>query len=324
MLTVWIIDYNTAFDPTLPGLNETERSALYAELASGAETGWDYSSRFAADPYAGGTNNTNPTLRTVRVREHVAVDLNSILCKSTYPRICRHLADEAHIDKAHTIQAGFHTSAGNSSSAAAHLDTAASLREGILDLTWDPEKLAFYDFNLTSSSRNTIYTLATFYPLWNGIVPDELLANSSNAFGFFAGVNLVLNRYNGSLPVTFLETGLQWDAPNAWPPHQYIVLEALAALPANVTGGALPTPPSDGSTFALVPTGQLDLEESELPGQLLGGGKGNATKTGPGADISRLNGTVVNGGNVTAGEGWADVLRREVANRYFASALCSW
>ena len=77
-------DYNTAFDPTLPSLNETERSALYAELASGAETGWDYSSRFAAEPYAGGTNNTNPTLRSVRVREHVAVDLNSILCQWTY------------------------------------------------------------------------------------------------------------------------------------------------------------------------------------------------------------------------------------------------
>ena len=76
-----LIDYNTAFDSTLPSLNETERSALYAELASGAETGWDYSSRFAAEPYAGGTNNTNPTLRSVRVREHVAVDLNSILCK---------------------------------------------------------------------------------------------------------------------------------------------------------------------------------------------------------------------------------------------------
>lgn len=227
-------------------------------------------------------------------------------------------------DKAHILLAGFYTSTGNSSGASAHLETAASLREGILDLTWDPKKLAFYDFNLTSNARNSIYTLATFYPLWNDIVPSELLANSSNAFGFFAGVNLVMNRYNGSLPVTFLETGLQWDAPNAWPPHQYIVLQALAALPANVSGGALPTPPSDASTFALVPAGQLGLEESELPGQLLGGGRGNATKTGPSADISRLNGTVVNGGNATDGEGWADVLKREVANRYVASALCSW
>ena len=89
------------------------------------------------------------------------------------------LTERPGTDKAHTILAGFYTSAGNSSGASTHLETAASLREGILDLTWDPEKLAFYDFNLTSNARNSIYTLATFYPLWNDIVPTELLANSS-------------------------------------------------------------------------------------------------------------------------------------------------
>ncbi|KAH9831342.1 trehalase-domain-containing protein, partial [Rhodofomes roseus] len=302
----YIDDYATAFDPTLPSLNETERSALYAELASGAETGWDYSSRFAAQPFAGGTNNTNPTLRSLQVREHIPVDLNSILYK------------------AHTLLVDMYTSTGNSTGAAAHLATATALRAGILDLHWDAEKLAFYDYNLTAGARNSIYSMATFYPLWNGIVPDEVLGSEENAFGLFAGVNLVMNRYNGSLPVTFLETGLQWDSPNAWPPHQFIVLEALSALPSNLTSGALPTPASNESTYALVPAGQLGLAEDELPGQLLGAGLGNATRVGPGADISRLNGTVVNGGNATEGEGWADVLKREVANRYFASALCSW
>ncbi|KZT70791.1 glycoside hydrolase family 37 protein [Daedalea quercina L-15889] len=302
----YIDDYTTAFDPTLPDLNETERSALYAELASGAETGWDYSSRFAAQPFAGGTNNTNPTLRSLQVREHVPVDLNSILYK------------------AHALVADMYSSTGNSTGAAAHLETAASLRAGILDLNWDAEKLAFYDYNLTSGARNSIYSTATFYPLWSGIVPDEVLASAEAAFGLFAGVSLVMNRYNGSLPVTFLETGLQWDYPNAWPPHQYIVLEALAALPPNLTAGTLPTPAANESTYALVPAGQLGLAEDELPGQVLSVRLGNATKVGPAADISKLNGTVVNGGNATEGEGWADVLRREVANRYFASALCSW
>ena len=98
----------------------------------------------------------------------------------------------------------------NSSSASAHRATAESIRAGILDLFWDPSKLAFYDFNLTSNARSTVFNVATFYPLWNGIVPDELLSSSQNAFGFFSSLNLVLNRYNGTYPVTFLETGLQW------------------------------------------------------------------------------------------------------------------
>jgi alpha,alpha-trehalase len=42
------------------------------------------------------------------------------------------------------------------------------------------------------------------------------------------------------------------------------------------------------------------------------------------ADINKLNGTVFNGGNATSGEGWAFALQRELANRYMASAFCSW
>ena len=80
----------------------------------------------------------------------------------------------------------------------------------ILDLHWDPEKLAFYDFNTTSNSRNSIYTAATFYPLWNNIIPDQVLSNETAAFGLFAGVNFVLNRYNGTFPTTLIESGLQW------------------------------------------------------------------------------------------------------------------
>ena len=116
------------------------------------------------------------------------------------------------------------------------------------------------------------------------------------------------------------------DAPNAWPPHQYIILKALKSLPANVSKGALPTPSSSQSTFDLIPSGQLGLAESALPGQPIHRGSTaiNSTSTGPSADLSTANGTVVNGGTAVAGEGWSHALQRELANRYLASALCSW
>ena len=85
----------------------------------------------------------------------------------------------------------------------------------------------------------------------------------------------------------------------------------------------MPVLTSNQSSYDLIPAGQLNVAESDLPSQLVIGG-GNATKTGPGSDINRLNGTVFNGGNATSGEGWSDTLQRELANRYFASALCSW
>ncbi len=69
-------DYITANTPDLPALNESQRANLYAELASGAETGWDYTARWLREPNAHG----DAGLRTLNVRGTIAIDLNSILC----------------------------------------------------------------------------------------------------------------------------------------------------------------------------------------------------------------------------------------------------
>lgn len=122
-------------------------------------------------------------------------------------------------DKAHSLLADLYTLPGptlNTTRASELQDTASLVREAILDLNWNSTKLAFYDFNTTSQAQNDVFSAATFYPLWAGIVPDEVLANGTNAYGFFASVHLVLGRYNGTYPATFYESGLQWDAPNAW------------------------------------------------------------------------------------------------------------
>ena len=123
------------------------------------------------------------------------------------------------LDKVHTLLADLYDRAGstrNATRASEVRDQASALRDAILDLNWNASKLAFYDFNTTSSTQNDVFSAATFYPLWTGIIPDELLANDTAAFGFFSSVNLVLSRYNGTYPATFYESGLQWDAPNAW------------------------------------------------------------------------------------------------------------
>ncbi|KAF8636039.1 hypothetical protein AX15_000196 [Amanita polypyramis BW_CC] len=298
----YLTDYLSANSPSNgPSLNDTERAALYAELASGAETGWDYSSRWFD------TNSGAQGLRSLNVRSIIAVDLNSILYKD------------------HLLLASLYDSS-NRSAKNNHNNAATALRQGILDLFWDSSKLAFYDFNLRTSTRNPIFSAGTFYPLWSGIIPTEVAGSSNAAFGFFSSLNMVLNRYNGTFPATFNASGQQWDAPNAWPPHQYIILAALRALPSNVTGGPLPTTSGNQSTFSLIPSGQIGIQESDLIQQpiYIAGKAHNASSTGSAADINTLNGTVVNGGNATAGEGWASILERELANRYFTSAFCSW
>ena len=89
---------------------------------------------------------------------------------------------------------------------------------------------------------------------------------------------------------------------------------------------SIPNPPSNQSTFALIPKGQLGLNETDLPGQPVRSGPSviNATTSGPAADINAGNGTVTNGGSAVSGENWSLGLQRMLANRYFVSCLCSW
>ena len=184
---------------------------MYAELASGAETGWDYSTRWTREPYANEANTTNQNalLRTLNVRGTNAVDLNALIYK-------------AHIDLAglYDVSQGGGASSKRSAprgvkrapadSAQDHRTKAATLKEAILDLNWDKNKLGFYDYNLTSSTRNSQWTAAHFYPLWAGIIPDEVKTDEQKAFGAYSSLNLIMRKYNGTIPATFIESGLQW------------------------------------------------------------------------------------------------------------------
>ncbi|KAE9396136.1 glycoside hydrolase [Gymnopus androsaceus JB14] len=236
--------YQMAHAPRL-NLSTSQLTDLYAELASGAETG-----TFLASPAPG-----NDDLTTL---------VNHIILADLY-------------------------GSSNTTAANAHPTQAASIREGILDLFGMRP-------SLRTNSRNGVFSSATFYPIWSGIIPDEILCNGTNAFKAFSAGNMVMKRYNGSWPITFFETTLQWYGSNAWPPHQYIIIEALRALP---------------------------LNESQLSGQPVRPGV-NASASGVSADFNELNGTVVNGGNATDGEGWGSALQRMMANRHVTSVLCSW
>ncbi|KAF9781674.1 Six-hairpin glycosidase-like protein [Thelephora terrestris] len=248
-------------------LTEQQHSDLYAEPALNA----------FKQPLAGrNSTDQDPKLRTLKIRSTIPVDLNSLLYKS------------------HQILAGYLDQAGSTSQAASHRDTTSNLCTDIVDLFWNPKNLAFYDYHLTSNARNGYYSPATFYSFWVGIIPPDVLKDQSKPFG-------------ASPPsICFVETGLRWNLPNAWPPHSYIALEALRSLPSNLIMNAVP----NGKSFGPVPSGQLGITQDQLPFQPIRGTNSTSTRE----DVSKLNRTVVNGGTAVNGEGWGQTLQRESVN----------
>lgn len=227
------------FNATSP-LNDTERAQLYANLASGAESGWDYTARWLENPNDAITDTFFP-LRSLNVIDTLPVDLNSILY---YNEI--------------TI-AGFHKREGNYTAAKEWAKRATARSEAMTAIFWDAEHYAYFDYNLTSGTKN-IYTVtdnstsefdsaeapagkqvwltaAQFYPFWTGAAPDSIKKNPTAIRRAYARISDTLDNQDGAIATTNLATGQQWDEPNVWPPHQYIIIHGLLNTPLDTTEG---------------------------------------------------------------------------------------
>ncbi len=67
-------------------------------------------------------------------------------------------------------------------------------------------------------------------------------------------------------PATLIMTGLNWDAPNVWPPHVYTGIKALETI-LRINPNSSVVSNISLSDFSQIPTGQLGLNQSQLPVQ---------------------------------------------------------
>ncbi|OWZ37132.1 alpha,alpha-trehalase [Cryptococcus neoformans c8] len=306
----YVEDFETVMGAS-PALNETEQAELYSELATGAESGWDYSSRWCEQPLLNTTDN-NPALRTLKIKSIIPVDLLSLMA-----------GDHALLANMYELYAnstGGGESSGNQKKAkrnggsgddsaskiAYHRQMAQEFSDSILDLCWDPEKSWFYDFNMTSNSRSNIFHPGGAWPLWQNITPSEIAGNESAALSFVSGFRFLLGHYSGVPSVaTLLFTGLNWDFPNAWPPHAYTSIKAFETLGRMLPNAAVLS--NLTIPFDSVTQNQLGLSESELQPQ-------------PQSTI----GNVSLNTETSQDKPWPLALSIEFANRYLGAAFCSW
>jgi alpha,alpha-trehalase len=84
---------------------------------------------------------------------------------------------------------------------------------------WDESRGEFFDYNFDTKLRSTYEYASTFYPLWAGLATlDQANAVLKNLPRF---------ELPGGLETSPYETGMQWDAPYAWAPLEFIGVEGL-------------------------------------------------------------------------------------------------
>ncbi len=166
---------------------------LYLNLRAACESGWDFSSRWLADPQR---------LATIRTTEIAPVDLNSLL-----------YSQEDLIAKAYEI-------GGNDAEQAAYAKLAYERRRAILTKFYSSSKGFFMDYDLTSGKTTPAVTLAGVYPLFFEIATEEQAA---------AVADVIRRDFlrPGGLVTSLVNNGQQWDAPNGWPPLQWMAIDGL-------------------------------------------------------------------------------------------------
>lgn len=168
-------------------------SQVYRDLRAGAESGWDFSSRWLADAGA---------LASIHTTEIIPVDLNSLLF---------------HLEKTLARASG---AAGDSAARRDFNRQAEARQRAINALLWDEQQGWYVDRDIRSGSTRPGLTAAALFPLWLDVATRRQSRRTAD------GVEAHLLRQGGLLTTT-VTTGQQWDAPNGWAPLQWVAVDGL-------------------------------------------------------------------------------------------------
>ena len=176
-----------------------QREVLYRNIRASAESGWDFSSRWMRDP---------SDLRTLETTDLIPVDLNSLLY---------------HAERTIAALRLVRGQPGDAVVAARFAADADSRRTALLAAAYDPTEGFFFDVRWRSGARVTDRpTMAAAAPLYFGLATAE----QGRAVAVRLGRDFLKP---GGFVTTQLASGQQWDAPNGWPPLQWLGAQAVRA-----------------------------------------------------------------------------------------------
>lgn len=170
-----------------------DTTIAYKNLRAGAESGWDYSSRWFAD---------HKNLSTIETTNIIPIDLNSLLY---------------HLEL--KIAQGYNWK-GQLDSVDYYLKRADKRRDAINKYLWDDQEGFFVDYNFKKKASTGVKSLAAAYPLYFKIATKNQAKKTARLL-----VEKFL--YAGGFVTTLNDTGQQWDYPNGWAPLQWITVNGL-------------------------------------------------------------------------------------------------
>lgn len=173
--------------------NDLEPAITYRHLRAGAESGWDYSSRWFKD---------HSTIATIHTTDIIPIDLNCLMY---------------HLEL--MIAQGYNWD-DQLAKSKEFLIKADNRKKAIYKYLWDEDAHFFIDYDHREGKPTGVLSLAGMYPLFFKLASKKQAKVVKNK---------IEKRFlmSGGFVSTLNKTGQQWDAPNGWAPLQWITINGL-------------------------------------------------------------------------------------------------
>lgn len=166
---------------------------VYRDLRAGAESGWDFSSRWFHDPM---------DINTIHTTDIVPVDLNCLMYELEL-----------------TISAGYSV-LRQGLLARRYRRRAQKRAETIQRYCWSEANNFYFDYDFKTGKQTASWHMGAVYPLYVGLATQAQAEKVANIL-----------QHNflkpGGFVTTLEDTGQQWDSPNGWAPLQWIAFKGL-------------------------------------------------------------------------------------------------
>ncbi|NKI70998.1 alpha,alpha-trehalase TreF [Collimonas pratensis] len=186
-------DESYAEDVRLAQQSKRPAAEVYRDLRAGAESGWDFSSRWLAD---------GKSLATIETTAILPVDLNSLMYGLEN-------AIRLGCERVHDLACGKEFT-----------QRAERRRLAVQKYFWNEAAGHYVDYQWIKQRSTERPGAATLYPLFVGIAEPAQAARVAQWVG-----NELLKP--SGIVTTTVDSGEQWDAPNGWAPLQWIAVDGL-------------------------------------------------------------------------------------------------
>lgn len=186
--------------------SSTDKERVWSNIASAAETGWDFSSRWFA--HEGVSANRIASVRTWSI---VPVDLNAFMCMNSWM-----LAELFKIKGDQTKSLLYE---------ARYLQAKMLMKQ----MHWNETDGVWYDYDLEQHRHVDAYYISNALPLFAHCYDDQNETVPLRVYEYMKAIG-AFNSTKG-IPTSFIQSDQQWDSVNSWPPMVHMIIEGFRTSP---------------------------------------------------------------------------------------------